>query len=266
MLANNEEIEFPEHVRVTCDYCVHFTDDKKVYHFVVKKEYYKIDTIRYITEYCEILRNYAALYEIMAFSQTDPNNQSMMQKRRAKYYEELIDALDPTTYLDIYRECTFGVGMAYTAIFDKNIDSLVAGVKLNPRELQKLEAIRMKAIEHFYSFIETYSSTDEKSSNGVKDRIELTVMFCVYLVLGHLYYKTNHTDDPKVKIMNLTKCLECYKTFIAKCSQRDDIAKMMKEDIDFSKEMVKLLPLEISSLQHCRIHRLEVNEEKKYVS
>lgn len=242
--------------RISCDYCLVFDDAKQVFHFVLKwletaKEYYKPETNA--TDYSKVIRQYAELYENIVFFEADPINQAKMQKRRAKYYEELIELLNPKHYLSIYRECTYGAGLAYSAIFDIKVDLLSdAKTPPDPRELYRFENIRQSGIKHFRAFIDSFPS-NETDGQGVKDDLnddisELRTKYFVYFYLGRLYYKT-FNPDLKMQCENLTKSLQYYQLFIDECSQNEKVADTMKAEIGVCKEMVNLLPLKIANLE-----------------
>lgn len=248
--------------RISCDYCLVFDDAKEVYHFVLKwleiaKDYYKptIDA----TAYSEVIRQYAELYANMAFFESDPNNQSKMHKRRAKYYEELIDLLNPKHYLHIWRECSFGAGVGYCAIFDNIVDRLKAAQTPEPRELHKYEVTRQEAIKHFMAFIESFPKTDGHAVYDIESVTGLRTLFCAYFHLGRLYYKV-YSTDLKVQLENLTKSYKYYKLFIDECRRFEEVANSLKDEIGVCRKLVKLLPLQIIIIQK-RIPQSEKNND-----
>lgn len=236
--------------RITCDYCLTFDDAKEVYHFVIKwldiaKEHYKPDTDA--TEYAKIINDFAELYQHIAFFEEDPVNQSKMQKRRAKYYEELLELLNPTFYLSICRESWYGAGLAYSAILDIKLDLLKASRTPNPQELGKINQVCQQAIKHFKSYIESYTEKDGSWKPNMDVEEQRTVLYAHFHV-GRLHYKII-TPDQNLQLENLSNSLKYYKTFIDECAKLEEPAKALQAEVGVCREMVNLLPMKIANVK-----------------
>ncbi|XP_005183489.1 KIF-binding protein [Musca domestica] len=236
--------------RITCDYCLTFDDAKEVYHFVIKwldiaKEHYKPDTDA--TEYAKIINDFAELYQHIAFFEEDPVNQSKMQKRRAKYYEELLELLNPTFYLSICRESWYGAGLAYSAILDIKLDLLKASRTPNPQELGKINQVCQQAIKNFKSYIESYTEKDGSWKPNMDVEEQRTVLYAHFHV-GRLHYKII-TPDQNLQLENLSNSLKYYKTFIDECSKLEEPAKALQAEVGVCREMVNLLPMKIANVK-----------------
>uniref|UniRef100_A0A1A9WKD6 KIF-binding protein n=1 Tax=Glossina brevipalpis TaxID=37001 RepID=A0A1A9WKD6_9MUSC len=236
--------------RISCDYCLTFDDAKEVYHFVIKwldhaKEYYKPDTEA--SEYAKIIKDFAELYENMAFFEEDPINQSKMQKRRAKYYEELLELLNPSFYLSICRECWYGAGLAYCAILDIKLDCFKSTVSPNPQELHKINQVCQQAIKHFENFIQSYTEKDGTIKANI-DVDEQKTWLYAHFHLGRLHYKMI-TPDQKVQLENLSNSLKYYKTFTNECVKLAEASKSLQAEIGVCREMVNLLPIKMTNVR-----------------
>ncbi|KAL9924711.1 KIF-binding protein [Glossina fuscipes] len=236
--------------RISCDYCLTFDDAKEVYHFVIKwldqaKEYYKPDTEA--SEYAKIIKDFADLYEQMAFFEEDPSNQSKMQKRRAKYYEELLELLNPSFYLNICRECWYGAGLSYCAILDIKLDCFKSTASPNPQELHKINQVCQNAIKHFKSFIQSYTEKDGSIKANIDVDEQKTWLYS-HFHLGRLHYKMI-TPDQKLQLENLSNSLKYYKAFTEECVKLAEASKSLQAEIGVCREMVNLLPIKMSKVR-----------------
>lgn len=248
-LFNGMELDAYEK-RITCDYCLTFDDAKEVYHFVTKwldiaKEHYKPDTDA--TEYAKIIKDFAELYNSIAFFEEDPVNQSKMQKRRAKYYEELIELLNPVFYMSICRECWYGAGLAHSAILDIKLDLLKANRMPNPQELAKINQTCQSAIKNFKSYIESYTDKDGSWKSNMDVEEQKTLLYAHFHV-GRLHYKMI-TPDQNLQLENLTNSLKYYKTFTDECAKLEEPSKALQAEIGVCREMVNLLPMKIATVK-----------------
>lgn len=235
---------------VTADYCLTFDDAKLIYHFVIKwldlsKEYYTAD--KEATEYAKIITDYAELYQHMAFFEEDPTNQARMHKRRANYFEDLLNLLNPTFYLAICRECWYGAGLAYSAMLDIKLDVIKAHSTPTPQEIHKINQICLKAIKHFESFEKSHMNKEKTELMPNLTSEEAIAVAYSYFYIGRLYYKLINPDRSQM-LANIRNSLKYYKMFIAECEAREDAAKALKAEIGVCKEMTHLLPLKINSL------------------
>ncbi|KAM8717803.1 hypothetical protein ACLKA7_004497 [Drosophila subpalustris] len=241
--------------RVSCDYCLTFDDAKLVFHFVnewldVAKDYYKAETEA--TEYAKIIQDYAEAYEHIAFFEEQPENQAKMQKRRAKYLEDLLDLLDPVFYLKICRECWYVAGTAHAAVLDVRLDSMKAQQSPTPEEVKKINQAALKAIKHFESFVKSYlaspnsDNSDQWRSN--MDTEEVRLMLYAHFHIGRLYYKLI-SAHPQQQLEQLNQCLRFYKRFSEACAEHKDASKPMHGEIGVVREMLELLPLKIVSVK-----------------
>ncbi|XP_055839871.1 KIF-binding protein [Episyrphus balteatus] len=235
---------------VSADYCLTFEDAKLIYHFVIKwldvaKEYYTAD--KEATEYAKIITDYAELYQHMAFFEEDPTNQSRMHKRRATYFDDLLDLLNPTFYLSICRECWYGAGLAYSAMLDIKLDMIKAHSTPTPQEIHKINQICMKAIKHFESFERSHMNKEKTELLPNLTPDEALGVIYAYFYIGRLYYKLINPDRSQM-LVNIRNSLKYYQMFIAECENREEAAKALKAEIGVCKEMVHLLPLKINSL------------------
>ncbi|TMW50297.1 hypothetical protein DOY81_004617 [Sarcophaga bullata] len=241
--------------RISCDYCLTFDDAKEVYHFVTKwldiaKEYYTPENEA--TEYAKIIQDYAELYQHIAFFEEDPVNQSKMQKRRAKYYEELLELLNPTFYMSICRECWYGAGLAYCAILDIKLECFEANRTPNPQVLNKINQVCKQAIENFKSYINSYTDKDGSLKTNIDVEEQRTLLFA-HFYLGRLHYKMI-TPDQNLQLENLSNSLKYYKLFIDECAKLEEASKLLQAEIGVCREMVNLLPLKIANVKK-RLHK-----------
>lgn len=236
--------------RITCDYCLTFEDAKEVYHFITKwldiaKEHYKPDTDA--TEYAKIIKDFAEVYQHIAFFEENPVNQSKMQKRRAKYYEDLLELLNPVFYMAICRECWYGAGLAYCAILDIKLDCLKANRSPNPQELGKINQVCQQAITNFKSYINSYTEKDGSWKPNLDVETQRTVLYA-HFHLGRLYFKMI-TPDHNLQLENLSNSLKYYKTFTEECGKQEEAGKLLQAEVGVCREMINLLPLKIASVK-----------------
>ncbi|XP_053958871.1 KIF-binding protein [Anastrepha ludens] len=237
--------------RVTADYCLTFDDAKPVYHFVIDwldqaQEYYKPDTDA--TEYAKIIKDYADLYQYIAFFEEDPVNQAKMQKRRAKYYEDLLELLNPVFYMSICRECWYGAGLSYCAILDIKLDALKERRTPQPQDLQKINQSCQKAIQNFQEYVKSYMDKDGVTIKPSADVEEQRNVLYAYFHLGRLHFKIM-TPDLTVQLENLNNSLKYYKLFSEECAARKEVAESLNAEVGVCREMVSLLPLKITSIK-----------------
>lgn len=244
--------------RISCDYCLTFDDAKLVFHFVnewldVAKDYYKAETEA--TEYAKIIQDYAEAYEHIAFFEENPENQAKMQKRRAKYLEDILELLDPGHYLKICRECWYVAGTAHAAILDVRLDSIKAKKSPQPDEVKKVNQCCMKAIKHFESYVKTYLVTPTSgapiSSEQWRSNIEeeeLRLMLYAHFHIGRLYYKLI-SSNPHQQLEQLNQCQSYYKRFSDACEQHKEVAGPLHGEIGVVREMLELLPLKITTVK-----------------
>ncbi|KAM7352485.1 KIF-binding protein [Cochliomyia hominivorax] len=236
--------------RISCEYCLTFDDAKEVYHFVCKwldiaKEYYTSDNEA--TEYAKIIKDYAELYLHIAFFEEDPVNQSKMQKRRAKYYEELLELLNPEFYMSICRECWYEAGLAYCSILDIKLDCFKANRTPNPQELNKINQTCQQAIKNFKSFIDSYTDKDGTLKTNIDVDEQRTLLYA-HFHLGRLHYKMI-TPDQNLQYENLNNSLKYYKLFTDECAKLEEASKALQAEIGVCREMVSLLPLKIANVK-----------------
>ncbi|XP_065355835.1 KIF-binding protein [Calliphora vicina] len=241
--------------RISCDYCLTFDDAKEVYHFVtnwldIAKEYYTPENEA--TEYAKIIKDFAELYLHIAFFEEDPVNQSKMQKRRAKYYEELLELLNPVFYMAICRECWYGAGLAYCAILDIKLDCFKANRTANPQELHKINQVCQQAIQNFKSFINSYTDKDGSLKINIDVDEQRTLLYA-HFHLGRLHYKII-TPDQNLQLENLSNSLKYYKIFTDECAKLEEASKALQAEIGVCREMVNLLPLKIANVKK-RLHK-----------
>lgn len=236
--------------RISCDYCLTFDDAKEVYHFVIKyldiaKEYYTPENEA--TEYAKIIKDYAELYLHIAFFEEDPVNQSKMQKRRAKYYEDLLELLNPVFYMAICRECWYGAGLAYCAILDIKLDCFKANRTANPQELHKINHVCQQAINNFKSYVNSYTDKQGAFKTNIDVEEQRTVLYA-HFHMGRLHYKMI-TPDQNLQLENLSNSLKYYKIFTDECAKLEEAAKSLQAELGVCREMVNLLPLKIANVK-----------------
>ncbi|KAH8283551.1 hypothetical protein KR018_005575 [Drosophila ironensis] len=257
-LAEAEESRFPNldvsacESRITCDYCLTFDDAKLVFHFVnewldVAKDYYKAECEA--TEYSKIVQDYAEAYEQIAFFEENPENQAKMQRRRAKYLEDLLDLLDPIFYMKICRECWYGAGTAHAAVLDVRLDIVRANSSPKPDDVKRVNQSCNRAIKHFESYVKSYMSkppSEEWRPN--MDEEEQRHMLYAHFHIGRLFYKLISAHPPQ-QLENLTNCLKYYKKFIAGCDKYKEASDPLHGEIGVVHEMLTLLPLKINQVK-----------------
>lgn len=257
-LAEAEKSRFPNldvtacENRISCEYCLTFDDAKLVFHFVnewldIAKDYYKAENEA--TEYSKIIQDYAEAYEQIAFFEENPENQAKMQKRRAKYLEDLLELLDPIFYLKICRECWYGAGTAHAAVLDVRLDIVRDKISPAPDDIKKVNQSCMKAIKHFESYVKSYLGkppSEEWRPN--MDVEEQKHMLYAHFHIGRIYYKMI-SAHPMLQLENLTNCLDYYKKFIAGCEQYKEAAEPLHGEVGVVREMLQLLPLKISQVK-----------------
>ncbi|XP_067624370.1 KIF-binding protein-like isoform X3 [Eurosta solidaginis] len=237
--------------RITADYCLTFGDAKLVYHYVIDwldqaKEYYKPDIEA--TEYAKIIKDYAELYQHIAFFEEDPNNQAKMQKRRAKYYEDLLELLNPVFYMGICRECWYGAGLSYCAILDIKLDVMNERRTPQPQDLQKINQTCQKAIKHFGEFVKSYMDKNGETIKPNTDAEEQRNVLYAYFHLGRLHFKMI-TPDLNLQLENMNNSLKYYKLFTDECAARKEVAETLQAEVGVCREMVNLLPLKIANIK-----------------
>ncbi|CAD7000652.1 protein KBP homolog [Ceratitis capitata] len=237
--------------RVTADYCLTFDDAKPVYHFVCDwldqaKDYYKPETEA--TEYAKVIKDFAELYQHIAFFEEDPANQAKMQKRRAKYYEDLLELLNPVFYMGICRECWYGAGLSYCAILDIKLDALKERRTPQPQDLQKINQTCQKAIKNFLDFAKSYTDKDGATIKANADAEEQRNVLYAYFHLGRLHFKMI-TPDLSVQLENMNNSLKYYKLFTDECAARKEVAETLNAEVGVCREMVNLLPLKIANIK-----------------
>ncbi|KAH8282818.1 hypothetical protein KR054_010070 [Drosophila jambulina] len=257
-LAEAEESRFPGldltacENRISCDYCLTFDDAKLVFHFVnewldIAKDYYKAENEA--TEYCKIMQDYAEAYERIAFFEENPENQAKMQKRRAKYLEDLLDLIDPIFYMKICRECWYGAGTAHAAVLDVRLDAIRAKSSPTPDEIKKVNQSCQKAIKHFESFIKSYMAkppSEEWRPN--MDEEEQRLMLYAHFHVGRIYYKLI-SPHPLQQLQQLTNCQTYYKKFDEGCELHKEAAKTLQAEVGVVREMLQLLPLKMNTVK-----------------
>ncbi|ALC40057.1 CG14043 [Drosophila busckii] len=240
--------------RISCDYCLTFDDAKLVFHFVNEwldqaKQYYKAETEA--TEFAKIMQDYAEAYEHIAFFEELPENQAKMQKRRAKYLEDLLALLEPAFYLKICRECWYGAGTAHAAVLDVRLDIIKANNTPTPDEIKKVNQSCLKAIKHFESYVKSYIvdpvNEPEKWRSNM-DTEELRTMLYAHFHIGRLYYKLISVQ-PAQQLEQLNKCLLYYKRFNDACAEHKTASEPLHGEIGVVREMLQLLPLKINTVK-----------------
>ncbi|XP_017858705.1 PREDICTED: protein KBP homolog [Drosophila arizonae] len=238
--------------RISCDYCLTFDDAKLVFHFInewldVAQDYYKAETEA--TEYAKIMQDYAEAYEHIAFFEEQPENQAKMQKRRAKYLEDLLDLLDPVCYLKICRECWYVAGTAHEAVLDIRLDAIKSNQSPTPEEVKRVNQSCLKAIKHFESYVKSYlvSGDSQKWKPGMDDE-EVRTMLYAHFHIGRLYYKLI-SAHPQQQLEQLNQCLTYYKRFSDACDQYKEASEQLHGEIGVVREMLKLVPLKINTVK-----------------
>ncbi|KAH8333141.1 hypothetical protein KR074_006766 [Drosophila pseudoananassae] len=238
--------------RISCEHCLTFDDAKLVFHFVnewldIAKDYYKAENEA--TEYSKIIQDYAEAYEQIAFFEESPENQAKMQKRRAKYLEDLLDLLDPIFYLKICRECWYGAGTAHAAVLDVRLDIVREKSSPAPDDIKKVNQSCLKAIKHFESYVKSYLGKPPSVEwRPNMDLEEQKHMLYAHFHIGRIYYKMI-SAHPMLQLENLTNCLEYYKKFIDGCEQHKEAAEPLHGEMGVVREMLQLLPLKISQVK-----------------
>nr|AAR30198.1 RE35653p [Drosophila melanogaster] len=238
--------------RISCEYCLTFDDAKLVFHFVnewldIAKDYYKAENEA--TEYSKIMQDYAEAYEHIAFFEENPENQAKMQKRRAKYLEDLLDLLDPIFYMKICRECWYGAGTAHAAVMDVRLDIIRATSTPAPEDIKKVNQSCMKAIKHFESYVKSYlvkPPSEEWRPN--MDVEEQRHMLYAHFHIGRIYYKLI-SGHPLQQLEHLTSCHTYYQRFDAGCQLHKEAAETLQGEIGVVREMLQLLPLKINTIK-----------------
>ncbi|EDV57801.1 protein KBP homolog [Drosophila erecta] len=238
--------------RISCEYCLTFDDAKLVFHFVnewldIAKDYYKAENEA--TEYSKIMQDYAEAYEHIAFFEENPENQAKMEKRRAKYLEDLLDLLDPIFYMKICRECWYRAGTAHAAVMDVRLDIIRATRTPSPEEIKKVNQSCMKAIKHFESYVKSYlvkPPSEEWRPN--MDVEEQRHMLYAHFHIGRIYYKLI-SAHPLQQLEHLTMCHTYYKRFDAGCQLHKEAAETLQGEIGVVREMLQLLPLKINTIK-----------------
>ncbi|KAH8409980.1 hypothetical protein KR009_003574 [Drosophila setifemur] len=265
-LAEAEESRFPNldlaacESRISCEYCLTFDDAKLVFHFVtewldIAKDYYKAE--HEATEYSKIIQDYAEAYEQIAFFEENPDNQAKMQKRRAKYLEDLLDLLDPIFYMKICRECWYGAGTAHAAVMDVRLDVVGATSSPKPDDIKKVNQSCMKAIKNFESFVKSYlGKPPSEDWRPNMDEEEQRHMLYAHFHIGRIYYKLINAH-PMQHLEHLTKCHVYYTKFIAGCEQHKEAAGPLQAEIGVVREMLTLLPFKIKQVR-VRMEQVQV--------
>ncbi|XP_016995938.2 KIF-binding protein [Drosophila takahashii] len=238
--------------RISCEYCLTFDDAKLVFHFVnewldIAKDYYKAENEA--TEYSKIVQDYAEAYEHIAFFEENPENQAKMQKRRAKFLEDLLDLLDPIFYMKICRECWYGAGTAHAAVLDVRLDIIRATSTPSPEEIKKVNQSCMKAIKHFESYVKSYLAKPQSEEwRPNMDVEEQRHMLYAHFHIGRIYYKLI-SAHPLQQLEHLANCHSYYKRFDAGCQLHKEAAEPLQGEIGVVREMLQLLPLKMNTVK-----------------
>ncbi|EDW04244.1 KIF-binding protein [Drosophila grimshawi] len=239
--------------RISCDYCLTFDDAKLVFHFVsewldVAKDYYKAESEA--TEYARIMQDYAEAYDHIAFFEELPENQAKMQKRRAKYLEDLLELLDHGHYLKICRECWYVAGTAHAAILDIRLDAIKAQSSPTPADVKRVNQSCWKAIKHFECFVKSYLVQPDAGDlwRPNMDVGELRTMLYAHFHIGRLYYKLI-SSHPQQQLEQLNQSLLYYKRFSESCVEHKEAAERLHGEIGVVREMLELLPYKINTVK-----------------
>lgn len=210
------------------------------------KEYYKLDTLA--SDYIEVIQDSSQSYNYLAFFEEDDERRSKMHKRRIDMFETLIQAINPTYYMQYCRQLWFELGQAYLDTLNIKLDRLNnSGEKPTPHALKKINMLCEKSIEHYDHFLDSV-----KDKNGVMpkklDHDLVKPVISAYAYIGRNSMKRIAVNK-SIQLIHVKKSLDSYQAVVDICKNDPDAATVMPEEYSLCSEMVKILPIKISKLE-----------------
>ncbi|KAE8752576.1 hypothetical protein FOCC_FOCC000698 [Frankliniella occidentalis] len=219
------------------------------------KTYYTLD--EHASDFVRITQDCSALFQVLAFFESDEKRQCQMHKRRVDMLENVIASLNHQCYLQLCRQIWYELGETYFEMLHIKLGKIregnTDGMMPDPRILNKLNTLTQKSIDNFGHFL----SSIYKDGSSIKE-IKLEPE-CIRPVLSSHFFRGRLfsrliTCDTDQKIDNNRKSLASFKFIVEYCSEYPDAEKHVPLELPVCKEMVELLPHKIRQLSTSQIN------------
>lgn len=212
------------------------------------KSYYTLE--EHASDFVRVTQDCSALFQVLAFFESDENRQCRMHKRRVDMLEQVVSSLNHQCYLQLCRQIWYELGETYFEMLHLKLGKLRddnSEVVPDPRALNKLNSLTQKSIDNFGHFLSSaYSDGSSIKDIKLEPALIHPVLSC-HFFRGRLFARII-TCDAAQKLENHRKSLASFKFIVDFCSEHPDAEKHVALELPVCKEMVELLPHKIRQL------------------
>ncbi|XP_034044412.1 KIF-binding protein isoform X1 [Thalassophryne amazonica] len=186
----------------------------------------------------------------LAFFEDDLERRCKMHKRQVDMLEPICNDLNSQYYLLIRRQLMFELAEIYYEMMDLKLT--LANIQtdaqaLDNHTIKKVNHLGFASAKYFQMFLDSLCSLEGKFPEHLEEEVlrpALVARFRVARLHSRLI-----CSSPSAKLDNLNKSLENYQYVVHYCEAHPEAAKSVETELELSKDMVGLLPLNINSIK-----------------
>ncbi|KAF4666436.1 hypothetical protein FOL47_004104 [Perkinsus chesapeaki] len=216
----------------------------------------------YASDHIQTVQELARLHEALEFWESDPKRLIGLLKRRVKLLEPVLEEINPTVYVQFYRQLSYEIGDIYKQLSDGIIGSQGEEYEVGvphpvsgPEEARQLRRYISKAVKSFTRFLDSFKAPTQNGPLGVQDELDDSAIPHIITAREHIarLLSKEPSTSPMERLESLTTALSHYEWVRDYAwHHKEQISRSPKENqeaVRLTSEMAELVPVQIARLK-----------------
>ncbi|ODM97038.1 KIF1-binding protein [Orchesella cincta] len=214
----------------------------------IAKEYYVID--EFATDYIDIITDYSESFKYLSFFEPGLDRQIKMHRRRINLLEELLAALNPKVYFDIFYHLLRDLAETYEKIYKLKVEEIKdRGESLRPKDKKLVKWLTDAADAHKRN-LEVFEFDMKNPAKGFNQEYEKILLACILSIgriLGGICH--DHPLHPNA-IEYADDAKNYYQYFLDYLDRRPALRQDFRILYEGTLDMPELLDNQVKKIKH----------------